>query len=71
LRRALLASPKLRKGSYFPSFLDPAADGREGSDRGGPKPMFAALDAAAIPTCIYTITVAANRPAMAWRDCRE
>src|SRR5579864_3202885 len=27
---------KLRKGSYFPSFLEPAADGREGADGGDP-----------------------------------
>ena len=31
-----LKIPKLRKGSYFPGFLEPAADGREGAGCGDP-----------------------------------
>ena len=31
-----LKIPKLRKGSYFPGFLEPQPDGREGADGGDP-----------------------------------
>ena len=31
-----LRIPKLRKGSYFPGFLEPPPDGREGADCGDP-----------------------------------
>ena len=31
-----LKIPKLRKGSYFPGFLEPRRDGREGADGGDP-----------------------------------
>ena len=31
-----LRIPKLRRGSYFPTFLEPPPDGREGADGGDP-----------------------------------
>ncbi len=34
-----LRIPKLRKGSYFPGFLEPRAIGREGADGGDPRSL--------------------------------
>ena len=35
-----LRIPKLRKGSYFPGFLDPPAHGREGADGGHSRGLY-------------------------------